>query len=294
MIEGVDFSWARPGGAALAAAGKKFVVRYVPTGSGRKDLDAAEIADYRAHDLAICLVWESAPGRAKAGTAAGRADATVAKAAAAALGFPLTTPIYFAVDFDAQSADFPAIDAYLRGAATVLSAPRVGVYGSARLMAHCANVKSAQWFWQTYAWSYGVIFPGNHLYQYNNVGQSINGGEVDLCRAMQANYGQWAPPSVPVPPPVHVAPQEDPTVRVVTVTIEMFPAPRTFTAAGRLRRFSATAEMSAIAGPYTATVDGTAVIESTGVPHGSGFLRLASGGSIGRYVLASAVTLRAE
>ena len=27
--EGIDFSWARPGGPAINAAGKKFVMRYV-------------------------------------------------------------------------------------------------------------------------------------------------------------------------------------------------------------------------------------------------------------------------
>ena len=91
----------------------------------------------------------------------------------------------------------------------------------------------------------------------------------------------------PIPPP------EDPNVRVVTVTIETFPA-RTFTSAGSLRRFSATAEMKPIPGPYTATVDGDVVISgNTSAPTGSGFYRLAAGGSAGRYILAAAVTLEA-
>ena len=93
--------------------------------------------------------------------------------------------------------------------------------------------------------------------------------------------------------PAPVQPPEDPAVRVVTVTITAWP-PRSFTAAGPLRRFSATAEMTPIPGPYTATVDGDVVIAgNTSAPTGSGFYRLAAGGSAGRYILAAQVTLEA-
>ncbi len=85
---------------------------------------------------------------------------------------------------------------------------------------------------------------------------------------------------------------EDEDVRVVTVTVEKFPAPRRFTSIGpKLRRFSATAELSPIQGPYSGTVDAAVTIESSGVPHGTGFLRLASGGSAGYYVLAAQVDM---
>ena len=47
--EGIDYSWARPGGAAIAAAGKKFAVRYLyPDGQGGKGLDASELQDLHA------------------------------------------------------------------------------------------------------------------------------------------------------------------------------------------------------------------------------------------------------
>ena len=98
---------------------------------------------------------------------------------------------------------------------------------------------------------------------------------------------------LPVKPPG--PPAEDPSVRVVTVTIETFPA-RTFTAAVPLRRFSATTELSPITSPapYTASVDGDVVIEGNpSAPNGSGFLRLSAGGSAGRYILAASVTLEA-
>lgn len=78
---------------------------------------------------------------------------------------------------------------------------------------------------------------------------------------------------------------------VVVVTVTVWPAPRKFRAPGDLRRFTATEELSSIKGPYEAMVDASVSINSTGVPHGSGFLRLASGGSAGKYVLASEVAL---
>jgi Domain of unknown function (DUF1906) len=191
--EGVDFSDSRPGGAALVAAGKTFVVRYVPYGGYQKGLTAAEIADYQAHGLAIALVWESTANRALSGKTAGVSDARTAQAAAAALGFPDTTAIYFAVDFDVSDAQLPAIDAYLAGASMILGAVRVGVYGGRRVVAHC-KAAGIRWLWQTFAWSYGTVVAGIHLYQYHN-GQTINGASLDLDRAMQADYGQWnAPP----------------------------------------------------------------------------------------------------
>lgn len=80
---------------------------------------------------------------------------------------------------------------------------------------------------------------------------------------------------------------------VTIVTITLFPAPRRFSAAAPLRRFSATGEiLPPIPAPYSATVDGTVLIEgNSSSPRGAGFLRLASGGSAGRYILAAAVTL---
>lgn len=187
-LEGVDFSYARPGGAALVAAGKTFVVRYIRPGDGRT-LTAAEVKDYRAHGLGICLVFESTAVRALDGAAGGKTDAEVAAKQAQVLGFPADIPIYFAVDFNVTSKQWPTIDAYLGGAAAAIGLARVGVYGHARLMAHCATAGTARWFWQTYAWSKKVVYPG-HLYQYHN-GQAINGGAVDFCRSLKADFGQW-------------------------------------------------------------------------------------------------------
>jgi len=195
-IQGVDLSFARPGGKALAAAGKHFVVRYL-TGDG-KALGGHEAKDYHQHGVAVCLVFESTKGRALDGAQAGRDDGARAEAAATALGVPPEVPIYFAVDFDATAGQQPAIDAYLRGAGSAIGDERVGVYGGIRVLKRCRANRTARWFWQTYAWSGGKIAPFIHLYQYRNH-QTINGGLVDFDRAYRPNFGQWPQPAPAVP-----------------------------------------------------------------------------------------------
>lgn len=205
MIEGVDYSFGRPGGAALAAAGKRFAVRYLPyPKDGGKGLTSAEVADLFAHGIEVGLVWERGSQAALGGRLRGITDAEAVLAALTSLGVPGTVAVYFAMDWDAQPGQYPAIDAYLRGAASVIGASLVGVYGGIRVIEHCFGVRSAAWFWQTYAWSGGKLSPRADLYQYHN-GQSINGAAVDFDRSLVADWGQWsggisAGGNVPPPP----------------------------------------------------------------------------------------------
>jgi hypothetical protein len=280
-IEGFDFSFARPGGRSIVAAGRAFVVRYVPyPGDGGKGLTAAEIVDYRKNGLAICLVFESTKARARAGQYAGRADATVAQDAIYRLGMPASLPVYFAVDWDAQIVDQPLIDQYLRGAADILGASRVGVYGGINVINRCKVNKSARWFWQTYAWSAGRTAYGIHLYQYSN-GRQLNGKAVDYTRAMQAQYGQWQPG----------VPQEED----VKVTITEFARTKKGVYLAGVRRFRSVDpydEFSPLGTSGTAQLDAQVVIEQTGVPHGT-FLRVA--GTVPTYLVpAASVTNLAE
>ena len=192
-IEGVDFSFGRPGGAALAAAGKRFVLRYI-TGAG-KALTAAEITDYQAHGLDIGLIFESTANRALAGYAAGVNDAKSARTAMKALGIPVNVAIYFAVDFDVTLASqMAAIDDYLNGAHSVVG-DWTGVYAEYAVIEHVHAANPKAWLYQTYAWSGGKVSSHAHLLQYRN-GQTINGAAVDYDRALQANFGQW-PSGVP-------------------------------------------------------------------------------------------------
>jgi hypothetical protein len=195
MAEGVDYSAARPGGAALAAAGKTFVVRYLaPNGEirGNKGLTNAEIADLRAHGIAIVVVYESYAARAGEGRAAGEADAPTAQGLLDQLDLDHRLPIYFAVDYDAVPA---AVTPYFEGVRSVLGYDRTGVYGSYRVVNALRDAGLARWLWQTYAWSGGLTSDGIHLKQYLN-DQNVN-GSVDLDRSYQDNFGQFgvAPPA---------------------------------------------------------------------------------------------------
>lgn len=204
--EGIDYSWARPGGRNIKNAGKQFVVRYLyPDGEGGKGLDAGELADLINNGLEIVVVYESYVARPLEGRAAGQADARTSQNEINRLGLPANMPVYFAVDWDASAAEQGAIDEYLRGVGDVLGANRVGVYGGVRVIQRCMASKSCVWFWQTYAWSGGEVQEGIHIYQYRN-GQPLNGA-VDFNRTSLDNYGQASkaggvtpPQPTPTPP----------------------------------------------------------------------------------------------
>ena len=201
-INGVDYSFGRPGGAALEAAGMQFAIRYIgyrgaSGGTEHKFLTAPEVTDLHNHGLAIVANFESTQTRVLDGAVAGAADAQDAKADLAALGFPPDCPVYFSVDFDAQPVHQGRIDAYLTAAASVLGRARVGVYGGINLLTRCRQNGTAIWFWQTRAWSGISVARFANIYQYqtgSTGAQPINGAAVDYDRALTAKYGQWDAP----------------------------------------------------------------------------------------------------
>lgn len=190
MIPGIDYSFGRPGGAAIAAAGYKFAVRYVPyPGDGGKGLTAVEKLDLDTHGIAIVMVFESTAGRMFDGAPAGRFDARRSVDALAALGFPADRPVYFACDVDIVPGQFEYVDDYLLGCSQEIGLPLVGVYGEYDVIERCVVRGTATWLWQTYAWSGGRKHPARHIWQYNN-GLVLNGAAVDLNEAYGTDYGQ--------------------------------------------------------------------------------------------------------
>lgn len=190
--EGVDYSAGRPSVAAMRAAGKSFVVRYVAAGRHAKEITADEAAFWRAAGIDICIVYESTAGRALDGHAAGAVDAASARADVVAAGGPADGGVvYFAVDLDVTtSAQLAAVEDYLTGAASVLGWDQVGVYGEYDVLDHVLRHTPCRRLWQTYAWSAGRLHPAAQLYQYRN-GQQLGGAEVDYDRALADDFGQW-------------------------------------------------------------------------------------------------------
>jgi len=196
---GLDYSGGRPGGAAIAAAGYRFAMRYLDNGlGGRVNLTAAEFTDLRVHGVEVGLVWETQSSRATQGFAAGQADARAAAAAAQAVGAD-GWPIYFAVDFDIPDYDASAdplpslgpVGLYFGGVLTELPLWRVGVYGGFYAVSRVLDAGLASLAWQTLAWSGGQVDPRVHLVQ--RIGYvTVAGVQCDVNEQRQRYFGQAA------------------------------------------------------------------------------------------------------
>lgn len=200
MREGIDYAWGRPSPKAIKAAGKSFVVRYVSTPGNSKNITADEVRALKAAGIDIAIVFETTAGRALAGYSAGRHDATSAISQVRAAGGPSGSVIYFAVDFDADATEQVAINAYLKGAASVLGHDRTGVYGGFWVVKRALDAGVCKFAWQTYAWSGGRWDYRAQLQQYDIFPPRLDGVAVDLNRATEPNFGQWG---------FHLSPEEE-------------------------------------------------------------------------------------
>jgi len=128
--EGVDYSWDRPDPVALVAAGKHFACRYL-SDEPSKNLTRAEADAGAAAGLWWVVVFEAEAGQELPDPiwAAGEAVKQ-----AQALAIPAGRPIYFAVDWDAQSDEFGAIEEFLWAYDAHLSPYNAGVYGGERVV----------------------------------------------------------------------------------------------------------------------------------------------------------------
>lgn len=188
----VDYSWARPNLATLKRQGVVGVGRYLTTVLG-KVLTLGEAEQIRSAGLDIFLIWEEAANNTLGGATQGVADGHTANALASTLGAPLDVPIYYAVDFDASTAQYGVIASYLEAAKT--TGRPVGVYGSIGVVNHMLSIGAAEYGYQTLAWSNGQVSSQAHIYQ------SALGVSVDNDMTLKAYYGQWGvvpPPSTPV------------------------------------------------------------------------------------------------
>ena len=190
-VEGVDWSFPPyPSIPGLAAAGKKFAVRYGGEGTADKWLTPAQAVELTANGMAVVANVERDEAGLLRGFNEGARWARSADAHFRNCGMPSGRPIYLSADFDMSAGQWPQVKDALDGAASVIGRARVGIYGGLRAVQLAAQTGAAQWFWQTYAWSGGAWFKGNHLQQYRNK-VDLAGGRVDLDRAVQPDYGQW-------------------------------------------------------------------------------------------------------
>lgn len=149
-----DYSMARPGAAALQAAGAVGVIRYLCP--GRLDgvnITADEIADFDAHALPYGIVVEYAASWILGGYQSGLSTAQASLPMEAVLGIPRGVT-FAAVDFDIAPAQFGTALETLRGMADGYGGWQyVGVYGSKGFCEWVGANSQITRFWSTDAWS---------------------------------------------------------------------------------------------------------------------------------------------
>lgn len=187
---GIDYAWGRPSILVMKEYKVKFVCRYLSHNTSGKNLTRREAEQLTRANIPIVVVWESTAKRMRAGLQAGKDDAKTAAKQALDCGMPNDRPIYFGCDFDATEHDQTAINAYLKGAASVIGLRRVGIYAGYYVVSRCINAGLVKWAWQTYAWSGGHLHKAAQLYQYSN-GHNLDGVSVDYNKAFSKDYGQW-------------------------------------------------------------------------------------------------------
>lgn len=188
MPTALDYSAGRPTGAAVKAAQHVGVVRYAGTPGRTKNITRAEYQDMDRQGIGVALVFEDAAGDALKGRPRGVTAAKAIVADAAAIGFPASRPLYFAVDQDITGQMDTVLD-YFRGIGSVLGSRPAGVYGEADVLDAVLGAGLAGYGWQTVAWSRGRVAKTRHLFQ--RAGQIFVGGiQVDVNDILAADWGQ--------------------------------------------------------------------------------------------------------
>ncbi len=193
MKTGIDYSWQKPDASTIASAGFQFVMRYLDyPGANGKQITRAELDSLRANGLAVGVVYESTENRALDGFAAGASDASIAFNSSHAIGWPDTRPIFFAVDFDAQPAQYPLIASYFAGVKSILGTiARIGIYGGYDVLEWAHDNEIAGYFWQALGWHHNKgVYPNASIHQFQN-GVFLDGKAVDYNVALNPDYGVW-------------------------------------------------------------------------------------------------------
>ncbi len=186
LAKGLDASFNPPNFAEAFAQGYRFIVRYLCPTPNPKVIDPDEVKRIHAAKLGLILDWENDSGDSLRGRNGGLADGKQALTLARDwIKYPKGSVIFFSVgDFDAQPAQFPAIDAYLDGVSQALGGYyQIGAYGGAGLLHHLKANHKAAYFWQACAstgwFQNGSRMPDAHFHQ-TTLDVKTAGGTVDL------------------------------------------------------------------------------------------------------------------
>jgi hypothetical protein len=189
-LSGADYSYARPGGAVLAAAGISSVGRYLGSPGDGRCLTRAEYDDLTAHGIDVWLIREATGREMLNGRAEGQNQARTAQAAIERLGLPSDSVVYFTADFAVQPSQYGVCDDYLRGVNDVFQdTDRIGLYAGVPYIVHVKSWGGAAYWWKPGAssWSGGQS-TDLHLEQLVGTAGGIPGTDANII--YQDDHGQ--------------------------------------------------------------------------------------------------------
>lgn len=209
----IDYAFTHPSTDQLKAVGAVGVMRYLTASRGSSKLiTAPELGRLHAAGLGVGFVWETTADRSRGGAAAGAADGHRAAQLLRDLSVPTSTPVFYAIDFDAQPGQLPLVKAYLAAADQADGIYPAGVYGSFAVIEACVG-DVVHWGWQTVAWSHKHLSRKIALYQHA-ASPLPDSDANDLIDAGALWFPAGTPADKPKPKPVH---QEDDVTKIVRV-----------------------------------------------------------------------------
>lgn len=149
----------------IAADGNTFVGRYLADKASWKRLSPEEAQTISDAGLYVVSFYERYADRVREGSVSGVIDGKLALQYAKEVGQPAGTTIYAAVDYDAQSADYAAIEAYIRAFDAEITGYELGIYGSYFVVKAMHERGVANKLAQTVAWSKGKRYAPACFYQ---------------------------------------------------------------------------------------------------------------------------------
>jgi Domain of unknown function (DUF1906) len=198
---GLDYSGGTLSPADILDNDYAFVCRYLFNGAPGlpfKLLTPSEASGLMAADVEVVGVYEGAANGMQSGAPQGTHDVNDALTNGDICGMPAGAVIYFAADWDVAESDGPAITAYLQAVNAVIGVASTGIYGSALACQIAFNAGVAQWFWQTEAWSNGIVVPYANIVQNSEtIGEvTVDNVQCDVDTSMTSDFGQWNPTGV--------------------------------------------------------------------------------------------------
>jgi Rv2525c-like, glycoside hydrolase-like domain len=191
-------------GAQLQAAGYKGVFRYAAAGRGNVNITAREVADLKAHGIAIAIVNEHSAAYLLGGYATGRDTALAARDVCRAAGLA-DGVIYMGGDSELlqmSGTNLALVASAMDGAAVALGQQNAGYYGSAVVIDYLVRHRPwIRYYWQTVAWSGGWLHPRANALQRASTAYA-GGVQLDIDDLLTADWGQrgGAPPPPPTVP----------------------------------------------------------------------------------------------